>query len=66
MSPHVERMITEQAELEEKLEKLSEFTNGDFFKTIPDIEQSLLLSQATAMATYSNILNLRIKLATKQ
>lgn len=64
LEPHVQRMADEQGELEERLEKLSAFIESNpVFKTLSETDQYLLLAQLTAMATYSNILNLRIKLA---
>ena len=63
LQPHVQRMADELGELEERLAKLVSFTDTDMFKSLSETEQSLLLAQSTAMATYSNILNLRIKLS---
>ena len=63
LAPHVQRMCDELSELEERMAKLVAFTETDTFKSLSETEQSLLLAQSTAMATYSNILNLRIKLA---
>lgn len=59
---HIERMHVEREELDEKLQKLTAFTGSNTFKSLSKLEQDLLLAQATAMATYSNILTMRINL----
>lgn len=63
MEPHVQRMHDELTELDAKLEKLTAFTNTEAFKELPEIQRDLLIAQSTAMATYCNILNMRIKAA---
>jgi hypothetical protein len=60
--PHVERVIKEKAELDEKLNKLAKFTNDPAFKAIPPDHQDLLTRQLVTMAEYSKILELRLAL----
>ena len=60
MEAHQERVVTEKKELDENIEKLNTFTDGDFFKTLPLMEQSRLARQLHAMTTYSEILGERI------
>jgi hypothetical protein len=63
MKPHQQRVVDEQAELDDKIVKLTEFINcnfSDLFKALPDDEQRRLRSQKNAMETYSQILGERI------
>lgn len=57
---HVQRMITEQIELHNRVTKLQEFVVGDIYKTLPEDEQSMLSEQALAMSLYLMILTRRI------
>lgn len=61
MQPHQERVVKEQAELQEKLNKLQTFLVGDLFKTLPTEEQERLQKQSQYMALYSDVLIERIK-----
>ena len=60
----LDRLIIEQKELAEKLEKLCLFTESSkFTETVTDAKQrELLLAQKEHMGEYLNILNQRIKL----
>ena len=60
----LDRLIIEQKELAEKLEKLCLFTESPkFADTVRDVKQrELLLAQKEHMGEYLNILNQRIKL----
>lgn len=60
----LDRLIIEQKELAEKLEKLCLFVESPkFTETVKDAKQrELLLAQKEHMAEYLNILNQRIKL----
>ena len=60
MSDFKTRLLEEQDQLDEKREKLSMFMNGDNFKDIPEIQQSLLKAQYSVMTSYSLILGERI------
>lgn len=58
--PHEERVIEELAELRTKIEALETFNKGDIYKTLPQVEQDMLLMQRNAMIVYANILGSRI------
>ena len=60
MKPHQERVVTEQKELAEKLEKLTAFTFTDTFSALPKDEQERLNRQHAIMEQYSNVLDERI------
>lgn len=60
MEPLVERLLVEQTELNEKLEKLQAFQNSDKFNSIHPTQMLLLDIQAKAMATYAQCLTARI------
>lgn len=55
------RLINEQLELEEKLNKLNEFNQSEKAETIDPIQRDLLIIQAGAMHTYNEILKTRIE-----
>jgi len=54
------RLIEEQAQLEEKLNKLTTFNESEKAFSIDPIQQSLLLIQAGAMYTYNEVLKQRL------
>ena len=54
------RLIEEQKQLEEKLEKLNAFNQSEFYGTLDSVQQHLLFIQAGAMYTYNEILKARI------
>lgn len=60
MNTFMERMIEEQSQLDERLNKLSDFIDDYKFNTIAPIQQSLLLIQLHAMRTYSQCLRSRL------
>ena len=60
MEPHQERVIKEEAELSDKLNKLGAFIHGEVFKTLPEEEQELLQAQDDTMREYLEILRSRI------
>jgi len=61
MEAHQERVVIEQSELREKLDKLKHFImESPIFKTLPKEEQSRLNRQYDAMLEYYNILGERI------
>lgn len=62
MQPHQQRVVTEQVELQEKLNKLYAFTVGDMFKPVPEAEQKLLNRQMQHMIEYNGVLLERIEL----
>jgi len=55
------RLIEEQAQLEEKLNKLNAFNEGERVKEIDPVQKSLLLVQAGAMYTYNECLKARLE-----
>ena len=61
MSDFKDRLIDEQAQLEEKLKKLDAFLLSDKVKAVDDVQKALLQVQATAMNTYNQCLKERIE-----
>ncbi len=55
-----ERVINELEELNEKLSKLSDFLQTEFYDSLPQVEQDMLLMQKNVMTVYANILASRI------
>ena len=55
------RLIEEQTQLEEKLNKLDNFLMSDKVKDINDVQKALLHVQATAMNTYLQCLKERLE-----
>ena len=60
MEPHKERVLTEKAELDEKLEKLRAFFSNPLFEGLPDAEKERLQRQQKIMTDYSDVLGERI------
>lgn len=58
--PHQRRVLAEQQELQERLNKLEAFTRNTIFQEIPVEEQCRLRRQFEAMTAYNNILCERI------
>ena len=54
------RLVEEQAQLEEKLNKLNDFNQSEKIKEIDPVQKDLLLVQAGAMYTYNECLKARI------
>lgn len=54
------RLVQEQKELEEKLNKLNTFNESDKFQELEYTQRSLLIIQAGAMYTYNECLKARI------
>jgi len=61
MSDLKNRLIDEQEQLEEKLNKLDAFLMSDKVKDVDDVQKALLQVQATAMNTYLQCLKERIE-----
>lgn len=61
MSDFKTRLIDEQAQLEEKLEKLNNFNQSEKANEIDPVQKSLLLVQAGAMYTYNECLKARLE-----
>ena len=60
MQPHQERVVTEKAELDSKIEKLDTFLHGSIYQTLTDEERMRLMRQFCHMKDYSNVLGERI------
>lgn len=60
MSDFKTRLVEEQAQLEEKLEKLNAFNDSEKVNEIDSAQKDLLLIQAGAMYTYNEVLKARI------
>ena len=54
------RLINEQFELQEKINKLNGFINSESFGNIDIFQQNLLKEQIVAMESYNNILIKRL------
>lgn len=63
IQPHVERMIVEKAELEDKVKKLLDFIDTQIFQDLDTQTKGLLAIQCRSMQTYLECLELRIKLS---
>ena len=61
MSDFKDRLIDEQAQLEEKLNKLDAFRMSDKMKDVDDVQKALLHVQSAAMNTYNQCLKERIE-----
>jgi hypothetical protein len=61
MSDFKTRLVEEQAQLEEKLNKLDAFLMSEKVKDVDDVQKALLQVQATAMNTYLQCLKERIE-----
>lgn len=62
MSAHIDRMIKEAAELDERIEKLCEFTHGPIFASLDMRKQDAMQNQLKAMELYRHFLGERIML----
>jgi len=60
MNDFKQRLEAEQKELQERLQKLTTFISSENFKTIDDVQKTLLNVQARAMETYNQVLLERI------
>lgn len=60
MQPHQERVVTEKAELDAKLEKLGAFFQGSIIETLDQAERDRLKRQYEIMDQYSAVLGERI------
>jgi len=59
--PYKSRVIEEKKELDDKLEKLKEFTISEKFSLLPDDEQGRMNRQHAIMEDYSIVLGERIE-----
>lgn len=63
--PFVQRMIEEQKDLQEKLEKVNAFIGSEKYAKLDEYNRSLLYLQREAMAVYFEKLTARISLNVK-
>jgi len=61
LPPHVQRVIGEKAQLDDRLSKLSAFLQTPAFKDLPAKSQKLMEAQAKTMAEYSEVLKQRLE-----
>jgi hypothetical protein len=61
MNDFKSRLVEEQAQLEEKLNKLNDFNQSEKVNEIDPTQKSLLLVQAGAMYTYNECLKARLE-----
>lgn len=61
MSEFQKRVIEEKAALDQKIEALEDFSEGEIYAQLPDDEQNRLEDQHEAMDIYSDILGERIR-----
>lgn len=60
--PHQERVIQEQQELQQKLDKLNSFIEGETYAKLDPPMRELLFQQSQVMRQYNEILLQRIQL----
>lgn len=56
-----QRVIDEKDQLQEKINKLTDFSSSDTYIALPRVQQELLVLQLAYMINYRDILSLRIK-----
>ena len=61
LQPHQQRVITEKADLDERLGRLLAFFQTQTFEALPEAERSRLRNQARFMDGYSAVLEERIE-----
>lgn len=61
LPPHVQRVIGEKAQLDDRLSKLSAFLKTPAFGDLPAKSQKLMEAQAKTMAEYSEVLKQRLE-----
>lgn len=62
MQGHQLRVVEELGELDEKIERLTEFMHNDVYPTLSAVDQGLMMVQLVAMENYSEALGRRIEL----
>lgn len=60
LAPHQQRVVTEESELSEKLNKLEGFLLGSVYSQLPPAEQTRLSRQHLIMQLYAQVLAERI------
>lgn len=61
MSDFKSRLVEEQEQLEERLNKLNEFNQSEKVNAIDPVQKSILIIQAKAMQTYNECLKARLE-----
>lgn len=61
-APHITRMRDELEQLDDRIGKLSEFTQGATFYGLPEVKRLLMQCQLGAMKTYRTVLKARLDL----
>ena len=61
MQAYQQRVVDEKAALEEKISRLTNFLDGETFKTLPVDEQDRMKRQLHIMSEYSAVLGERIE-----
>ena len=57
---HVQRMVTEEVELRERMMRLGAFIEGGVFSNLASADRQLLRIQLMAMSTYQTVLVARL------
>lgn len=57
---HIDRLVIERAELEEKIDKLASFLETETFLKLPAPEGGLLTTQFSTMISYYSLLTVRL------
>jgi hypothetical protein len=60
LPPHQQRVIAEKVELDNRIEKLGNFSNTPLYQSLDELEQNRLSDQCDAMQLYSEVLADRI------
>lgn len=63
MQPHIERMIEEKEQLDERRDRLVAFFETNIFNSLDDAEKGRMRAQANFMLRYSEVLGDRIEAA---
>jgi hypothetical protein len=61
MQAHQQRVIQEEADLSDKIDRLIVFTKQSVFESLPQSEQNLLREQLDYMTQYHDVLKRRIQ-----
>lgn len=62
LQPHELRVVIEKKDLDEKRQKLTDFMRDDVYSKLGAVDQGLLMVQLVAMNNYSDALERRIEL----
>jgi hypothetical protein len=62
MQAHQQRVIQEEADLSDKIDRLIVFTKQSVFESLPQSEQNLLREQLDYMTQYHDVLKRRVQI----